>query len=482
MRKFADALPASISYIEKTGGKLRYRMVNRVYEDWFGIRAEEISGRPIEEVLGPAFHTIEPHLEAALRGAPQEFELRVQTREGERIVSVQHVPDHDADGRVVGVIVHGHDVTERHRTQEALRSSEERLRLALSAANGVGTWDWDVAHDTVRTDAVFAPLYGVDIARAAAGASIDEFKKFIHPDDLESVGKLIEKAIATGEEYQAEYRVQPPDGGERWLSARGRCSYAADGSPLRFPGVTIDITARKQSEDAMIRSEKLAAVGRLASSIAHEINNPLESVVNLLYLIECTVLTDATEARRYAQLAQHEIGRVSQIATQTLGFFKQTTGATEANVAALIGSVLALYQGRLANSGVVVEREIDANITMRCYEGELRQVLNNLVGNAIDAMRLGGRLVVKARRTRDASGTAGVRITVADTGQGMSSETLHRLYEPFFTTKGISGTGLGLWVSLGIVRKHEGTLRVWSSQNERHHGTVFTLFVPAAES
>ncbi|ADW67621.1 PAS domain-containing protein [Granulicella tundricola] len=475
LRMIVDTIPAYIAYLDH---EMRYVMVNRTYEEWFGRPAAEIVGRTVDEVLGDSAGNVKGHLLAALDGVSQQFEAPMRTALGDRYLRVQHVPDRDEEGRVRGVIVHGFDITERRNAEEALRESEERQRLALAAAGAIGTWDWDVQRNLVRADANFAAFYGVDAEAAAQGIAIEAFTKGVHPEDFVRVGEAIAHALVTGEEYTCEYRLVSEDGSVRWLSAYGRCSLAANGTPIRFPGVTVDITDRKMSEDALLRTEKLAAVGRLASSIAHEINNPLESVVNLLYLIEESVDGDADELRNYARVAQHELGRVSQIATQTLRFFKQTTASTEVNLGETVESVLALYKGRLLNSGVMVELGVRGGATLVSYEGELRQVLNNLVGNAIDAMRGGGRLVVRARPAMDGvSGRCGVRITVADTGMGMDAETARRIFEPFYTTKGILGTGLGLWVSTEIVQKHRGRLRV---RSRRGFGTVFALFLPPA--
>ena len=477
LRVIADTLPAYVAYVDS---QMRYVMANRMYEEWFGRRADEIVGLPVAQTLGTSYENVRPYLEGAMAGEAQLFEARMKTVEGERFLLVRHIPDRAEDGSVRGVIIHGIDITDRRNAEQALRDSEERLRLALSAANGIGTWDWDIPTNRIKADPTFARFYGVEIARAAAGAPIEEFTRSLHPDDMERVAASIDRALTTGGDYSAEYRLIQADGSVRWLAAHGRCTLAPDGSPLRFPGVAIDITTRKQSEEALVRTEKLAAVGRLASSIAHEINNPLESVVNLLYLIEATTVDDGEQARKYAQLAQQEIARVSQIATQTLRFFKQATSPSTAHLSDLVASVLALYQGRLLNSGIRVSLKNVGNAAVLCYEGEIRQVLNNLVGNAIDAMRTGGELIIRTRAALDPrSRTRGVRITIADTGEGMSAHSLQHIFEAFFTTKGISGTGLGLWVSSGIVQKHEGRLHVRSSQDAIHHGTVFSLFLPA---
>ena len=258
--------------------------------------------------------------------------------------------------------------------------------------------------------------------------------------------------------------------------------FADDGSVQAITAAWLEITHLKKAESALVQSEKLAAVGRLASSISHEINNPLEAITNLLYLISEN--EDLPESLRiYVHMAQSELSRVSQIATQTLRFHRQTAKPTWVSPAELLDAVLNLYHGRLANSGVRVEASYSTRMKVLCFENDIRQVLNNLIANAIDAMRQGGRLVVRAHDTAErSSGRRGVRLTVADTGHGMPEPVRRRLFQPFYTTKGLSGTGLGLWISEGIVHRHHGRLQVRSSQHPVHHGSVFTLFLPVNEA
>jgi signal transduction histidine kinase len=189
------------------------------------------------------------------------------------------------------------------------------------------------------------------------------------------------------------------------------------------------------------------------------------------------------EARQFAAQALQELARVSQVTTQTLRFFRQSTAQQRVRLSDVLESVLALYQGRLLNSNIAVERRF-RDPAILCFEGELRQVLNNLVGNAVDALRedFGGRLLVRARAATEwSTGHKGVQLTVADTGHGMDRKTQSRIFEAFFSTKGIGGTGLGLWVSTDVVRKHQGKLRVRSRERAPHRGTVFTVFIPDQE-
>ena len=251
---------------------------------------------------------------------------------------------------------------------------------------------------------------------------------------------------------------------------------------VRWVGlIVMDASDRKRSEEALRKTEKLAATGRLAASIAHEINNPLEAITNLLYLLSNHA--DLVEpARSYVEMAEHEVRRISEITQQTLRFYRQSTLPARANFAELLDSVLSLHQGRLRNLGITVEKKYDSNADLYCFAGELRQVFANLIGNAIDAMPAGGRLAVRAHRSRDWNNPAraGVRFQVADTGSGMLPDVRKHIFEPFFTTKEATGTGLGLWVSSEIVAKHKGSIRVRSRSEKLggQSGTIFEIFFP----
>ena len=242
---------------------------------------------------------------------------------------------------------------------------------------------------------------------------------------------------------------------------------------------SIEITAQKQAQAALIQNEKLAAVGRLAASIAHEINNPLEAVMNCIYLAR-TGPPVPPEVKEHLDIAERELRRVSAITSQTLRFHKQSTKAVPVFCQELIDGGLSIYQGRIVNAGITVEKRKRASHPVICFDGEIRQVLNNLVSNAIDAMQPnGGRLLIRSREgTQWKTGAKGLFLTVADTGPGMSQETVKRIFEPFFTTKGDGGTGLGLWISCEIINRHRGSLSVRSSQRLPSIGTVFTLFLP----
>ena len=240
-----------------------------------------------------------------------------------------------------------------------------------------------------------------------------------------------------------------------------------------------DLSLQKKSEEVLRRTEKLAVAGRLAASIAHEINNPLEAITNCLYLVEQSPLPE--ETRSYLELAQKELNRVAQITVQTLRFYRRSSRPTMTDVRELISTVLTLLESRVRRQNIEVIRDLRPIPLVMAHDGEIRQVLANLIGNAIDALGQGGRIVLRKTPSHDwRTGRPGIRITVADTGSGMSPETLRRIFEPFFSTKGITGTGLGLWVSQEIIERHHGRVSVRSRQAlpTRPGGTVFSLFLP----
>lgn len=265
-----------------------------------------------------------------------------------------------------------------------------------------------------------------------------------------------------------EYYPAPLD---KWFEVHAFPS--ADGMAAFFR----DVTMRLKTDAQLRQTEKLAATGRMAASIAHEINNPLESVTNLLYLLAADG-TMGDESKGYVLQAERELQRVAEITTHMLRFHRQSTKPSDVDMVEVLNSVLVLFHGRQMQAGVTVERRFRGTAVLRGFGGELRQVFANLVGNAIDASRQGGRLLIRAVETIGPDGRAGVRVTIADTGSGMDPETKQRLFEAFFTTKGATGTGLGLWVSAELIQKHGGTVRVRSSVDERHRGTVFSVFLP----
>ena len=358
------------------------------------------------------------------------------------------------------------DHTEGELAIRELREEKERLGQIMAASRDAITLvnkDWKITYLNSTTQEIVGPetsLVGKDLWESFPDIAREDSPCRYH------FRRAMEEGIPASFEtsYPEPYNLP----------------IAIDVSPTTGGIVTFvrDITTEKKAEAALLQNEKLAAVGRLASSIAHEINNPLESVTNLLFLAKAN--TEPGPVYEYLETAERELRRVSVISNQTLRFNKQATKPTVTTCTDLFSEALSIYQGRLVNSHIQVEKRKRAERPARCFEGEIRQVLSNFISNAIDSMHgSGGRLILRSREATDwKSGEKGLSLTVADTGSGMAPEQQKNIFEAFYTTKGIGGTGLGLWISKEIVDRHKGAIRFRSSQRMGQHGTVFSLFLP----
>jgi len=302
----------------------------------------------------------------------------------------------------------------------------------------------------------------------------------IFVEDRQQVHKSITDALASNGEYEVQYRVMLADKSVHWLEARGRTILIGD-TPVRMLGVAMDVTSRKAAEEKLRQSEKLAATGRLAASIAHEINNPLASVMNALYILRTSAKVP-DPALVFVRTAEEELARVVHITKQTLGFYREISSPVMSSVPQLFEEVLTAYDSRLEQGRITVHKEFADVGQLAAFPSELRQVFSNLVLNAIEASSPTGSIYIRVRQAHGGDGAAGIRVTVADNGYGIVKENMSRIFEPFFTTKESKGTGLGLWVSQGIVQKHQGKLRVRSRTDAANHGTCCTVFLPFAES
>jgi len=257
--------------------------------------------------------------------------------------------------------------------------------------------------------------------------------------------------------------------------------------PITLPGeessgcvITLfDIEERRRVEGALRRSEKLAATGRLAATIAHEINNPLESLTNLMFLLSSSSRVPEPEAR-YITMAESELSRVAHITRQTLTFHRDSNTPVPVNLAEMLDSLVYLYARKAAEKMVRVEKRFEGTPSIIGFPNELRQVFVNVLENALEASPARGRLLVRLHRSAEWNNShkPGVRVVIADQGPGISEAVRARVFEPFFTTKGERGSGLGLWVSNGIVHKHGGFIRVRSRAGAAQTGTAISVFLP----
>ena len=481
-RALADLNPQAI-WMGSASGRITY--ANQMLLDYIGAKPEtmQTSGWLTAIYTEDRERVIETWTRSVLTGIDYDVEARM-VRALDGAVHWWHLralPVRDEAGAILHWLGVGTDIHEARTAAEVLRQRQqetERQRAELetvyqTAPVGLALFD-PIEFRYLRLNDRHAEILGL-LSEQIVGRRVDE----VAP--IPGLAEMLESAASghavKNQIVEGELPTRP--GEPRIWDVSFAPVYAADGSIQAITAAWLEITHLKRAESALVQSEKLAAVGRLASSISHEINNPLEAITNLLYLIaEHDQLPG--DLRIYVHMAQSELSRVSQIATQTLRFHRQAAKPTWVAPSELIDAVLNLYHGRLSNSGIRAESKYLTERRVLCFENDIRQVLNNLIANAIDAMRNGGRLMV---RTHDAfvAGRQGVRLTIADTGHGMPPAVQRRVFEPFYTTKGMSGTGLGLWISEGIVQRHCGRLRIRSSTRTDCHGTVFSLFLPIAE-
>lgn len=244
-----------------------------------------------------------------------------------------------------------------------------------------------------------------------------------------------------------------------------------------------DITQRRQTEQALRASERLTQAGRLSATIAHEIRNPLDTVTNLIYLMQHEN-NPGLVTKHYLEMASDELARITQITGQLLTFHREARHPLEVSLNEVLDSVLTLFAPQIRKSNIKVEKRFDSHARVRGFPGELRQVFSNLVANAIDAMPHGGNLILRVRASSRAQEPSkrGLRVTIIDNGSGIAPGVKKNLFAPFYTTKGEKGTGLGLWVSRGIIEKHEGTIHLTSTTRSGRSGTAFSVFLPFEQS
>ncbi len=367
---------------------------------------------------------------------------------------------------------------ERARAETAVREGEERLRLFLENVREYALVQLDPELRFTSWNPGAERIFGYSSEEALG----KPFSLLLSPEDREARIPCtdISSLESSGRNEDTRWLVHK-DGTRIWARWVTEPIRNKDGQVIGLAKVLHDETDRLKAETSLRQSEKLAVVGRMASSIAHEINNPLEAVTNLIYLARRSVVSP--EVGKILEQAERELARVSHITTATLSFHRQTTEQHVVDIEEILESVLVLHEGRLKSTQVATERRYSRHPSISCQAVEVRQVIANLVSNAIDAMLKNidvRRLVVRVRKAADpVTGAEGVRVMIADSGVGIQESVRKHVFEPFFTTKSATGTGLGLWLSSETVTKHHGTLRFRSRTDGSYRGTVFSLFLKA---
>jgi PAS domain S-box-containing protein len=353
--------------------------------------------------------------------------------------------------------------TREHELRTAAEKAEQQYRAILeSISEGFLFVDreWRIRYANEQ----LAALGGVPLSSILGKTLWEAFPGI----ENSSFARAYRGAMATGRVTHHEDYYEPS---KRWIHAN------AYPSPDGLSIFVQDVTEHRVQQEKLMLSEKLAATGRLAATIAHEINNPLESVLNLIYLAR-TSRAEIAKIREYLETAEKELNRVSHIARHTLGFYRDTSVASDIDLPALIEEVLTVYESRLRACSIAVVRDFAVVPAVHALRGELHQTFSNLISNAIDAMRDGGGQLKLSVQQPHGGNDLGVLVTVEDTGIGIPLENIPRMFEPFFTTKPAAGTGLGLWVVRQFIASWGGTIEVDSRTGIQKHGTTFTIFLP----
>jgi PAS domain S-box-containing protein len=299
------------------------------------------------------------------------------------------------------------------------------------------------------------------------------------PEELHSDEAIIIGKVRAGERVEHFETVRLTKGGRR-LNVSLSVSPVRDdqGRVIGASKILRDISDRKRIEDSLLQSEKIAAAGRMASTIAHEVNNPLEAVTNLLYLLR-PLVTD-TAGIEYLATAESEIARVSHIAKQTLGFYREHAAAAATSLSELVQHAIAIYKPRCAINGIAIETSFTSTSAVVVRRGEMMQVVSNLIANSMYAMPAGGTLFVSVQ---DVAGESGdIAVTVRDTGVGIAPVDIPRVFEAFYTTRSTIGTGIGLFVAKQFIDGHGGRIELESDQSAHSHGTTVRIYLPRATS
>ena len=470
-------------------GNLRVVSANRSFLDAFEVTPEETLHRPVYE-LGNGQWNI-PALRRLLeRVLPKhevvtDFEVdhKFENIGRRKVLLNARRLAQPADAQPM-ILLAMEDVTDRRYTESArtraemaLTQSEARFRMIADNMAQLA-WTCDELGNVTWYNQRWLDYTGMTLKEMAGWG----WTKVQHPEHVDRVVQGVKRAADTGEIWDDIFPLRGKDGAYRWFLSRAVPIRGADGKVKQWFGTNTDITERRQAEAALIKSEKLAASGRLAATLAHEINNPLQAVTNLLSLLgESPGL--GLQSQEYARMAMQELARVTRLTQQSLRFYRESTSPVPVNLEAEIENVLTLYGKRIALQQIEVRRQYRSNgTTIESYPGEIRQIFSTLLINAMDAVPTGGRLAVRISKSagwENGRAVRGQRITVADNGCGIPAHHSSRIFEPFFTSKGENGTGLGLWVTRGIVHRLGGSIRMRSSTRQQMNGTCFSIFLPS---
>ena len=475
------ALARLAAIVESSDDAIVAKDLNGVVTDWnvaaehmFGYTAQEMIGRSILTLIPPELQHEEPAILGKIRAGErlEHYETYRMHKSGKRVdVSLTVSPIRNDRGDIIGASKIARDISDRLRSDNArvmlaaiVESSEDAI-ISKTLDGVISTWN-----------AAAERLFGYRAEEIVGHSVLRLIPRDLHYEEPQIIAKL-----QRGERVEHFETRRIRKNGELFeISLSVSPIRDSSGRVIGASKIVRDISDRKAAEAALVEKEKLAATGRLAATLAHEVNNPLESIMNLGFLLAQHPSLDE-EARGYANLLMSEAQRAGDITRQTLSYYKATRVTGEVNVRQVIEHVLGWKKKKLESKAITVTSRFGSVPTVNGFAGELRQVFENLIQNAIDALGRGGAILIRGRSRHTRNGDRLV-INICDNGDGIPRRLLPKIFDPFFTTKLQTGSGLGLWVTRGIVQKHGGTIRVRSSQTRTRRGTVFTIVLPIAGS
>jgi PAS domain S-box-containing protein len=360
------------------------------------------------------------------------------------------------------------------RAESEARRREQELRfLADSIPHMV--WIADTNGQTVYFNVRWHEFTGLDEKESLP----EGWLQVVHRDDVARVMEAWQSSLESQAPFQEEARYRTAAGDYRWVSMRAELMQQDMGHPGRWFGTSTDIQEEKRKEQVFQRTERMALAGRLAASIAHEINNPLEAITNIFYILEGNTAIDE-KTMSLVRMGSEELRRVSHIVRQSLSYYRNAETPAPVRLTDLLEETMRILSHHVNAHRITAVRQYESDATVSVVAGEMRQVFSNLILNAIEAMQDNGRIVLRVHDSKDwhNGGRPGVRVAIGDDGPGISSKDRSQIFDAFFTTKMEKGTGLGLWVSSDIVRKHGGHISVRSCTIPGRSGTVFSIFLP----
>ena len=466
-------------------GKELVQLYNDAFIPLLAERHPSGLGQTAQECWWDAWQIVGPNLKRVMNDGETVFHENAVVpiiRDG-RMQDIRwtysYSPIFGAGGDVLGVLVVCQDITREVSAAQQLQESEEETR-----ANAKRLTEFAAIVASSDDVIISKDLNGIitswnDAARRVFGYSPEEMigasiLKLI-PDHLHSDERTIIESIRAGRRIEHFETVRLTKNG-RLIDVSLTISPIKDkeGRVVGASKILRDISGRKRMEQSLLQAEKIAATGRMAATIAHEVNNPLAAVMNLLYLLRGKITDD--EGREFLATAEEELGRVSHIAKQTLGYYREHAAASLASVSEIAEHALTIYEPRCTAAGITVRRSIGSSAKIVLRRGEIMQVISNLITNSIYAMPEGGTLTLSVSDAPSAGD--GVVLTVEDDGVGIAPADLPRVFDAFFTTRATFGTGIGLFVAKQFVEGHGGRIRVESNSESDRHGTTMRVFLP----